>query len=269
MIKETDNIDFSELPAASKHYFKLNLIKNALGDNWQVPVMVVKGKPGKVIGITAAVHGNELNGIPTIHEIWNNLQPNAVHGIVVLVPVVNVSGFMSGTREFFNGNDLNRIVPGKKHGATSERYIYEFLNRLGRYFDYHLDLHTASEGRVNSYYIKANFELNVVEKMASLLAPQIVVNCPAPKGSLRAYFDNKEIPSITLELGDPNKFQSHHIEPAYIGIMEVLEFLKMIPKFQLENGSLVSKRVESICKSSEWLYAKHGGILDLYSSSFA
>jgi hypothetical protein len=38
-----------------------------MGDT-TIPVMVARGAvPGHVIGITAALHGNELNGIPLIH----------------------------------------------------------------------------------------------------------------------------------------------------------------------------------------------------------
>ena len=41
---------------------------NALSGMVTIPVMVARGMiPGNVVGITAALHGNELNGIPLIH----------------------------------------------------------------------------------------------------------------------------------------------------------------------------------------------------------
>lgn len=257
-----DELDIDAIPHQSKSCFKLNLIKNALGDYWQVPVMIAKGKPGKVFGITAAIHGNELNGIPTIHSIWEHIQPASLTGVIILVPVVNVGGFITGTREFLDGKDLNRIMPGKKTGSSSARYVYQFVEKLAKHFDYHLDLHTASEGRINSFYIKADLSNKFVKKMSDQLSPKIILDQPAPKGTFRSIFEKRDLPSLTLELGDPNLFQYQHIKPAYQGILKVLSLLGFI------QSKLNTKTVsQAVCvERSEWFYAKHGGILTVYPS---
>jgi len=58
--------------------------------------MVAKGPhPGPVLGITAAIHGNEISGIPCIHAIFHELSKKVktLRGAIVAVPVVNVFGF--------------------------------------------------------------------------------------------------------------------------------------------------------------------------------
>lgn len=256
-----DDIDLNDIAPFSKQCFKINLIKNSLGDHWQLPVMVAKGDTGKVMGITAVVHGNELNGIPTIHALWEAIDVNQLAGTVVFVPVVNVPGFMNGTREFPDGKDLNRIMPGKKHGPSSARYVYEFIERIGSQFDYHLDLHTASAGRINSFYLKANLENTVTSAIAMGLSPQIIVNENGPKGSFRYTYEKLNRPSVTLELGDPNIIQEHHVKPAYLGILNVLKQLSFLDKvFEYDNDL-----PPVVCEESMWFYARHGGILTLFT----
>jgi predicted deacylase len=63
--------------------------------------MVAKGpQPGPILGITAAVHGNEISGIPCIHAIFHDLSKKVkkLRGSIVAVPVVNVFGFQLSKR---------------------------------------------------------------------------------------------------------------------------------------------------------------------------
>lgn len=79
-----------------------------------------------------------------------------LHGTVVAVPCVNVSGYLKFTREFADGRDLNRYFPGREDGFASQVYCYHLMNKIISQFNYLIDLHTASFGRVNSYYVRAD-----------------------------------------------------------------------------------------------------------------
>lgn len=258
-----DSINLDKIPNGSKHTFKLNLIKNALGDYLHIPVMIAKGKPGKTVGMTAAIHGNELNGIPTIHSIWEKIDVKSLIGTLILVPVINVPGFMNGTREFHDGKDLNRIMPGKPYGTSSERYAYQLIEKLVSLFELHFDLHTASEGRINSYYIKADLNDITTAKLTGILSPEIIVNSAGPKGSFRGACEKKGIPSLTLELGDPNMFQIKHIKPAYYGLLRCLNYLSMLPEIDNDDIDFGEDVLPIMCASSHWYYTKHGGILSI------
>ena len=263
MIDIIDNINIDSIPNCSKHNYKLNLLKNALGDYLHIPVMIAKGQPGKTVGITAAIHGNELNGIPTIHSIWEKIDVKSFVGTLILVPVINVPGFMNGTREFYDGKDLNRIMPGKKYGTGSERYAFQLIEKLVSLFELHFDLHTASEGRINSYYIKADLNNTTTAELTNILSPEIIVNSSGPKGSFRGACEKKGIPSLTLELGDPNMFQIKHIKPAYCGLLRCLNYLSMLPGISQEDINFSERGAPLMCVSSHWYYTKHGGILSI------
>ena len=252
-------INLNKIPSFSKVKHKLNMVKNALGDYWQVPIMIIKGKPGPVLGVTAAVHGNELNGISIIHKLWHKISPTELTGTVIFAPILNIPGFLSGEREFSDGKDLNRIMPGKPNGTESEVYSYNIVEKILKKFDYHIDLHTASFGRINSFYVRADLQDELIYKMAELQDPQIIVSIRGEEGTLREEARKLGIPAITVEVGDPNIIQSKHMRPSIFGLNNILIELGMINevKSDYQNEAV-------ICKNSSWLYAKNGGILEVY-----
>ena len=126
-----------------------------------------------MLGITAALHGNELNGIPLIHRLVNDLKVNELHGTIVAVPIANIQGYVNGTRGF-NGSDLNRLMPGKENASTPQLYCYQFMQRIVKNLDYLIDLHTASKGRVNSLYVRADMLNFHTSKMAKLQMPEVI-----------------------------------------------------------------------------------------------
>lgn len=85
-----------------------------------------------------------------------DLDVNNLKGTVVAVPCVNVPGYLRFSREFSDGKDLNRFFPGKLGGTASQVYNYNFFEKIVLKLDYLIDLHTASFGRVNSYYVRAD-----------------------------------------------------------------------------------------------------------------
>ena len=64
--------------------------------------------------------------------------------------------------------DLNRIFPGRYDGDESEVYSYRIMNSIVSTFGYHIDLHTASFGRINSYYVRADMSNPTTQRMAQL-----------------------------------------------------------------------------------------------------
>lgn len=84
---------------------------------------------------------------------------------MVAVPCVNVVGYLQFKREFADGRDLNRLFPGKEDGFSSQVYCYQLMNRVISQFNYLIDLHTASFGRVNSYYVRADMVQDINDAM--------------------------------------------------------------------------------------------------------
>ena len=240
----------------------VHVINNGLGEPVRVPIIVAKGKKeGPTIGLTAAIHGNELNGIPVIQRIFDQLDVSNLAGNIVGVFVLNVPGVLMGQRKFNDGTDLNRIAPGSENGNKSQIYVHRLIEKIIHEFDYLIDLHTASFGRVNSYYVRANMSDEVTAKMARLQGADIILNNEASDTSLRGTAEQMGIKSITVELKDPNRFQFDVIKEAEEGIQNILCHLGFI------QGEISYDVTTSIlCKNSYWLYTDTGGVLQVIKS---
>jgi predicted deacylase len=252
--------NLKDTPKQSIRHYWLKIISDGLGSPICIPLMVARGKEDfPILGLTAAVHGNELNGIPVIQRLFQEIDVRELIGTIVGIPVVNVPSFNRKKRRFNDGVDLNHIMPGKPDGNVSQVYAYRLIQRVVNHFDYLLDLHTASFGRVNSYYIRADMRDPVTRKLAMLQNAQIIVNNPPSDGTLRGAADAIDIPAITLEVGNPNTFQKKLIRSGVEGIHNTLSFLEMISD-EIEKPEIAPV----ICKSSYWIYTDTGGLLTLH-----
>ena len=251
------NLD--DTPLKSIRNYWLEIITDGFSNPISIPVIVARGKEdGPVLGLTAAVHGNELNGISVIQRLFDEIDVNELKGTIVGIPVVNVPSFTRKKRRFSDGVDLNHIMPGKPDGNVSEVYAYRFFNRIVKHFDYILDLHTASFGRINSYYIRADMSQPITRELALLQNADIIVNNPPSDGTLRGAAAEIGIPSITLEVGNPNTFQKKLIRSGVDGIHNVICHLKMI-----DDDLEIAEKETVICKSSYWIYTDTGGLLHI------
>ena len=255
-----NEIDLTNTPSGTLSRYWLDLVEDGMGVPIRLPLIIAKGKKeGPIVGLTAAIHGNELNGIPVIQRLFKEVDPSKLTGTIIGVPIVNVPSYLRKKRRFLDGVDLNHIMPGKEDGTVSQVYASRVVNKLVKHFDYLLDLHTASNGRINSYYIRADMNHDMVKKMALLQNAQIIVHNPPSDGTLRGTADELGIPAITLEVGNPNLFQKGMIRDGLTGIHNLLGYLKMTDS---EVEEISDQTV--LCKRSFWIYSDVGGLISVH-----
>jgi len=249
-----------EFERGKLHKVWFDLITDPLGQPMSIPLLIGRGREeGPVLGLTAAVHGNELNGIPVIQRLFKEIEDNKVKGTVIGVPVVNVPSFIRKKRRFVDGVDLNHIMPGKPNSTVSQVYAHRFIKHIVSKFDYLLDLHTASAGRINSYYIRADLSHKPTRKLAELQYAQIIVDNPPSDGTLRGAANALGIPAITLEVGNPSTFQRGMIRSGITGLHNALIYLGMV------EGEIETPETDTIlCQKSYWIYTNHGGLLSVF-----
>lgn len=249
----------ADAPRGAITRYLVHLVTDGIGAPIYVPVLVARGmEDGPVLGLTAAVHGNELNGIPVIQRIFQEIDLPTLRGTLVGVPIVNVPSLHRNQRTFIDSVDLNDIMPGKADGDISQVYAWRTVNWIVSEFDYLVDLHTASEGRVNTYYIRADMHDPVTRQMALLQNAQIIVNNQASDGTLRGAAAAMGIHAITLELGNPATFQRGIIRSGLIGVHNLLSHLKMT-----DDPIHDPETPPTLCSRSYWLYTDTGGILQV------
>jgi predicted deacylase len=147
-------------------------------------------------------------------------------------------------------------MPGNARGNRSDVYAFHLIDRIAKHFDYLIDLHTASFGRVNSLYVRADMSNEVTASMARLQRPQIILHDPPSDYTLRGALNEIGIPAITLEICDPHKFQPESIRRSLTGVLRVLSLLEMLPPRKVPDSP-----PPIICEGSRWLYTDRGGLL--------
>jgi predicted deacylase len=253
----SDRLDLSLVPRGTVGRQLVPLAEDAMGRPIRVPLLIARGKrDGPVLGITAALHGNEINGIPVLHKLFADIDAGRLRGTVVGAVVVNVPGFLDNTRWFHDGTDLNHRFPGLVDGDAPRQYAHRILDRLVRDFDYLVDLHTASFGRINSLYIRADLRHPVTSRMARLLRPELLLHNPAADKTLRGAAMELGIPAITVEIGNPQRFQQRYIRRTLQGLRALLGDLGLLAKKRYVEGA-----PPVVCRRSGWLYTSSGGLL--------
>ncbi|QEG23797.1 succinylglutamate desuccinylase/aspartoacylase family protein [Mariniblastus fucicola] len=259
-VKRVDNLEIESLPSGEFSRLFIEIVENGIGRPIQVPVVVARGKKdGPIMGVTAALHGNELNGIPVIHKLLQRLNLKTLRGSIVCAIGANMPGLLTERREFTDGQDLNHIMPGKPNGKISQVYAYNLVDRITQHFDYLIDLHTASEGRVNSLYVRADLKQETTAQMAYLLRPQIIVHNPPSDYTLRGTAAEAGKPAITVEICDPQKFQRDPIARTVKGIRRILNHIDMVPSKSASQSSATKPPI--LCRKSYWVLAERGGMM--------
>jgi predicted deacylase len=252
-------LDIASFPTETTSRAFVELVHDDLGRPTRVPVLVARGKKeGPTFAIAAAVHGNEINGIPVIHDLFARLQPKSLRGSVVGVVVANVPGYLMHQRDFDDGTDLNRIMPGKADGSEAEVYAHRLVDRVFSRVEYLVDLHTASFGRANSLYVRANIEDETTREMAFLMRPQIIVHKPPLDGTLRGALEDLGVPAVTVEIGDPHRFQRDYVRRTLVGLRAVLSRFELTSK-----RPIPTVEAPVVCSHSHWIHTDHGGLLEV------
>lgn len=259
-VPTVEHIDLSQLPAGRVSRRWLVLTEDGLGYPVRIPVLIARGrKPGPCFGLTAALHGDELNGIPLIHHLFDRLDLQRLKGTLLAVPVTNVPGFLRKIRYLPNGTDPNHVFPGQIGSNLANAYIGRLTERLVPHFDFLVDLHTARRGNANSLYIRADLSQPLADRMARLFAPQIILNNPANDHTLRGSVAARGVPAITVEIGDPARFQFNYIKRSYAGLRAVLSEFGLLPA----RRKPVELPEPVICSRSRWLFTDAGGLLNV------
>ncbi len=220
------------------------------------PVLVVNGAlPGPTLCLTAAVHGDELNGIEMVRRVMHNLEPSRVSGAVIGIPIVNVQGFRRGSRYLPDRRDLNRYFPGNPNGSAAARIAYSFFTNVIAQCDALIDLHTGSFERANLPQIRADLRNPDVMTLTQGFGSMVILHSTPAVGTLRYAATRAGIPAVTLEAGGPSQLELNEVKLGVKGIETLVNTLGMVRKMRLWGEP------EPVYYRSSWVRADNGGIL--------
>lgn len=223
-----------------------------------LPVQVVSGKRmGPRLFISAAIHGDEINGVEIIRRLLRLPSLKNLRGTLLAIPIVNVYGFVSRSRYLPDRRDLNRSFPGSERGSMAARLAELFLKEIVDKCNYGIDLHTAAVHRDNLPQIRANLDDEDTARIAHAFHVPVLLNSNIRDGSLRQVAAERGIPVLLYEAGEALRFDEHSIRAGVKGIVAVMRELGMLPA-----TSRARKRSEPlVARASTWVRAGGSGIL--------
>lgn len=220
-------------------------------------VLVVNGvKPGPTVCLTAAIHGDELNGIEVVRRVLYNLDPEELAGAVIGVPIVNLEGFRNESRYLADRRDLNRYFPGNRNGSAASRIAHSFFTEVLSQCNHLIDLHTGSFRRTNLPQLRADLRNPSVAALSREMGSIVVLQSKGAKGSLRRAATENGIPAVTLEAGAPHGLQKSAIE---YGVKSVESALSGLGLTKARAFSWLQD--EPVYVRSIWVRANEGGVL--------
>lgn len=247
-----------EISPGSYRTVEIPLASTVTHSDVNLTAHIVHGKqPGPKLFVTAAIHGDEINGVEIIRRLVNQKQLNRIKGTLIAIPIVNIHGFVNQSRYLPDGRDLNRSFPGSKRGSLASRMADTLLEEIITKCTHGIDLHTGARHRDNLPQIRANLDTEEVKAMAHAFGVPAILNSKIRDGSLRASTMENGIPVLVYEAGEALRFDEICIRAGLRGIQNVMRHLGMLPRRRKEE---VTKK-PVISSNTSWIRAPHSGIL--------
>lgn len=223
-----------------------------------MPVEIVNGrKDGQRLFVSAAIHGDELNGVEIIRRLLRHSSLRRLRGTLIAVPVVNVHGLLHRSRYLPDRRDLNRTFPGNIKGSLAARIANLFMQEIVAKCTHGIDLHTGAVHRDNIPQVRAHLDDPETRQLAEAFGTPVLINADLRDGSLREAAADSGIPMLLYEGGEALRFDEMAIRAGLRGILNVMRALGMLPQVKRRG-----RHVEPvIARSSSWVRAPESGIL--------
>lgn len=258
---ETLDIGGFSIPPGKTMQIEMPVVRLYTDTDICMPVHVIRSKtPGPTVFVSAAVHGDELNGVEIVRRLIKQKSLRLISGTLILVPMVNVYGVLNQSRYMPDRRDLNRCFPGSPKGSLAGIVAHKFLNEIVSHCDYGIDLHTGAIHRSNFPQIRANLNDTETKELAEAFGVPVLLNASLRDGSLRQAAVDIGTKVLLYEAGQALRFDELSIRAGVRGINNVLAKLNMLkPTRKLSKRKPVTP---FIANTSNWTRAASSGIVN-------
>ncbi|MFB6111870.1 MAG: succinylglutamate desuccinylase/aspartoacylase family protein [Halobacteriaceae archaeon] len=256
--------DGGRVDPGERQELRYSISESYLGDPIRIPVTIVNGDdPGPTAVLTAAAHGDELNGIEVVRTVATDWPHTNLQGTLICLPVLNVPGFLFQERYLpIYERDLNRAFPGSPESTSAKRMANEIFRNFIEPADIGLDFHTSTRGRNNMLHTRADMSDQTVDRLARAFGTNVIIDSLGPAGSLRREASEAGTPTVTVEMGEAHRFQRDLIDRALDGVASVFSEFGL---YQTEAVNWPGWRTVITKGEKTWIRAEAGGIVEMHA----
>lgn len=204
------------------------------GTQLQIPYTLITGaREGLTAVITAGIHSAEYVGVQAAIELARELDPKKISGTVIILPVVNRSGFETRGTSLVpeDGKNLNRVFPGDPEGSVSERLahvVYEtFLARA----DCCIDLHGGDDFESLEpfvCYVGATPCEAASQAMAACVNTRYAVRSDCRTGGAYNAASMHGVPSVLIERGGDGRVRWDEVQADKADVRNILRCMGIL-----------------------------------------
>ena len=226
-------------------------------------VHVVHGrKPGPVMFVSAAVHGDEVIGVEIVRRLLKANALKSMSGTLLAVPIVNTYGFLNNARYLPDRRDLNRCFPGGPTGSMASRLAHIFMSEVVMRSELGIDLHSAAIHRTNLPQIRLTPDNDRLAALGASFGAPVMLNSKLREGSLRMAAEAAGIDVLLYEGGEGLRFDELAARAGVSGILRVMHEMGMLARRAVPR----TKTRTVMCGGSNWYRAPAGGLFRGYLS---
>ncbi|MEZ4949500.1 MAG: succinylglutamate desuccinylase/aspartoacylase family protein [Saprospiraceae bacterium] len=210
--------------------------------------------PGPVALIQGGVHGDEINGVEivrrTLQQGWFE---NLKAGSVIVIPLLNIFGFINFSRDVPDGKDVNRSFPGSSAGSLASRVAWNLSKKIVPLIDFGLDFHTGGKSLFNYPQVRIAPKHEPSLELAEAFNAPLTVSTKLISKSLRKFGVENHKPILVFEGGESTRLDGFVIQKGMEGIKNVL----------ISKGMMTGQKVPSQnqhFEKSTWQRAPRSGI---------
>ena len=238
----------------------VHLPVSLLADHTQVHLSahVVHGrKPGPVAFVSAAVHGDELNGVEIARRLLRSPRLRGIAGTLIVVPVVNAFGLLAHSRYLPDRRDLNRSFPGTPTGSLAARLAHLFIDGIVARCEFGIDLHTAAAHRTNLAQVRVTSGDERAMELAHAFGAPVILTSSLRPGSLRGEAVSRGANVLLFEGGEALRFDELTIRAGLAGCLRTLAAIGLIDGRRIKPPHAPSM----VAGRSRWVRAPAGGLV--------
>ena len=244
------------IPQGTQKEIRLKISEFYTANPVYIPIIASHGvEDGPTLFITAAIHGDEINGIEIVRQLITRIDPERLRGSLLCVPIVNIFGFYTMTRNVPDRRNLNNSFPGSKKGSTSSRIANILFDEIIMLCDYGIDIHSPRVKRFEIPHTEAGLSDRESRQLARAFGTPVIIDDPGQEKSLQSAATQAGIPTIVYSGGEVLRFHERVTELGVTGILNVLSHLDMIDDGRIEPDYSI------IVQQSHSVQTQTGGIL--------
>jgi uncharacterized protein len=257
-------IDGEIVPVGVPHLLRINAGKLPSDNRINVFAHVFHtGKPGPSVLIMGGVHGNEINGIEIVRRIVVDKTIFSITaGTLIVIPLLNVYGFINFSRDVAEGKDLNRSFPGHLNGSLASRVARIITKKILPHVDLAIDLHTGGEARYNYPQMRYTKQDLMAAELAKASGLKYLIESAAISNSFRKSAKDMNVPAVVFESGESIRLDKTSLDQGSLAIKNILNQLGMYPQHKY---TVVGEQF--VIKKDSWIRADVPGMFIWYKKS--